>query len=200
MNSSAAKSFTVDEASGCRSMLFGLITTSGFLQLRIACRLSRWKCCARRRRLGYNHIVLRRELQKPLQPCARVLRSLAFVPMRKQHHQPAQQVPLRLAGRDELVDNDLRAIREIPELRLPKHQRLGIIAAVSVLISQHRGLAQQRVVHLEPHLVLVSKVNANVFERNPLRLRLRIDQHAMPLVERPALRILPRQSHRRALL
>jgi hypothetical protein len=40
----------------------------------------------------------------------------------QQHHQTAHTAPLLLAGADELVDNDLRAVGEVAELRFPDGQ------------------------------------------------------------------------------
>ncbi len=79
------------------------------------------------------NIVLRRELQIPLDAGAGVLRSLAFVAVRQQHDESGQQVPLGFAGGNELVDDDLRAVDEVSELRFPQHQRFGEIAGVAVL-------------------------------------------------------------------
>src|SRR5438309_4124601 len=85
-------------------------------------------------------IVVRRELQVALNARARVLRTLALVSVRQQHHNARKQSPLRLASGDELVDDDLRAVREVAELRLPKHQRLRIVASETVLKPKHRCL------------------------------------------------------------
>ena len=145
----------------------------------------------RRRRLADLDIVVRRQLQIPLDARARVLRPLALIPMRQQHHEAGQQPPLRLARRDELVDNDLRAIRKVTKLRLPKHQRLRIIPREPILEAQHRRLRQQRVVHLKPPLLL-----SQMSQRRIPHLGLRIDHHRMTLVERPTLRVLPGQPHR----
>ena len=48
---------------------------------------------------------------------ARVLRTLTFVAVGQQHHKPAGLAPLLLRCGDELVDDDLGAVREIAELR-----------------------------------------------------------------------------------
>jgi hypothetical protein len=46
-----------------------------------------------------------------------------FVAVRQQQHEAAHALPLLLAGGDELVDDDLRAVGEIAELRFPQRQR-----------------------------------------------------------------------------
>ena len=61
-----------------------------------------------------------------------MFRSLAFIPVGQKEREPAQAAPLGFAGRDELVDDDLCAVREIPELALPDDQcfRRGSCVAV----------------------------------------------------------------------
>ena len=91
----------------------------------------------RRRRLADLDIVARGKLQVALDTRARMFRPLPFVAVRQKHHDAREQVPFILARRDELIDDDLRAVREVAELRFPQHQRLGIIAAEPVFKSQH---------------------------------------------------------------
>jgi hypothetical protein len=82
-----------------------------------------------------------------------VLGPLAFVAVREQHHQAAHELPLALAGRDELVDDRLRAVDEVAELRLPHHQRPRVGQRVAVLEAEHRQLAQHAVVDRDVALV-----------------------------------------------
>jgi hypothetical protein len=44
----------------------------------------------------------------------------------QQQHEAALLAPLVLGGGDELVDDDLAAVDEVAELRLPQHQRVGV--------------------------------------------------------------------------
>ena len=141
-----------ESASGCRNMLFGVKQMSGLRHLRNGCRRSRWKYCAAVEGWHHLHVVARAKLQIALDARAGVLRPLAFMAVRQQQHQPAQQVPLILTGRDELIDDDLRSVGEIAELRLPRDQRLGIVARESVLKSHYRRFRQLRVVDLNPRL------------------------------------------------
>ena len=104
-------------------------------------------------RLADLDVVVRGELQIALDAGARMLRALAFIAMRQQHDHAGQQSPLVFAGRDELVDDNLRAVGKVAELRLPQHQRLGIVAAVAVLEAKHAGFRKHRVVNLKPRLV-----------------------------------------------
>ena len=54
-----------------------------------------------------------------------MLRPLALVAVRQQHHEAGHAQPFALARGDELVDHDLRAVGEIAELRFPERQRFG---------------------------------------------------------------------------
>ena len=110
-------------------MLFGVNTISGLRHGRSACRRSRWKYCAAVEGWQICMLSLRGELQIALDARAGVLRALAFVSVRQQHHNAGEQSPLVFARGDELVDDDLRAVGEVAELRLPQHQRFGIVAA-----------------------------------------------------------------------
>ena len=62
--------------------------------------------------------------------------------------------PLRLTGRDELVDDRLGAVDEVAELRLPQHQRVGVGHRVAVLEADGGELRQRRVVGQEAALAL----------------------------------------------
>jgi len=69
-----------------------------------------------------------------------------FVPVREKQDDAGALTPLRLGGGDELVDDDLRAVGEVAELRLPEHEGIGPRDRVAVL-EPHRGvLREQRVV------------------------------------------------------
>jgi hypothetical protein len=72
-----------------------------------------------RRRLADLNVVARGKLQESLDARARMFRALSLVAMWEQQHDARKQIPFVLARRDELVDHDLRAVREIAELRFP---------------------------------------------------------------------------------
>src|SRR5882672_7785925 len=82
-------------------------------------------------------IVFRGELDESLDAGARVLRSLALVAVGEKQDKAGEQVPLGLAGGDELIDNGLRYVHEVAELSFPKHKRLGIVSAVAVFEAEH---------------------------------------------------------------
>ena len=124
-------------------MLFGVNTTSGLRHGAQRLPPQQVKVLRGGRRLADLNVVLGGELQKPLDARAGVLRPLPFVAVRQQQHQAGEQPPLVFAARDELVDDDLRAVREVAELRFPQHQRLGIVAAVAVLEAQDAGFGKR---------------------------------------------------------
>src|SRR5260370_5080182 len=140
------------------------------------------------------HVVFRGELHEELHARAGVLRSLAFVAVRQEHHDTRWKVPLVLARADELVDDHLRTVGEIAELRFPQNERLGIVAAETVFETEAAGLRKRRVVNLAESLLL-----GKMREREGVVLRLSVDQNRVALAERAALRILPREAHGIAL-
>ena len=66
-----------------------------------------------------------RGLQDALGSGARVFRALSFVAVRQQEHQRRLQSPLGAARRDELIEDDLRAVDEVAVLRFPDDSRSG---------------------------------------------------------------------------
>ncbi len=94
-------------------------------------------------------VVLGAGLQEALEPRGRVLRALALVAVGEQQHDAAGALPLRLAADDELVDDHLRAVGEVAELRLPEAEHVGIVERVAVVEAEDRGLGKQRVVDAE---------------------------------------------------
>src|SRR5512136_485572 len=76
----------------------------------------------RRGRIRDTHVVLRTKLEEPFQAGTRMLRPLPLLSMRKQQDQTARLSPLRLRSGQKLIDDDLRAVGEIAELRFPQHQ------------------------------------------------------------------------------
>src|SRR5579871_1152035 len=71
------------------------------------------------RRLSDLAVVLGRELDEALNAGARVFRPLPFVAVGEKHDEARKQVPLGFSGADELIDDGLRDVHEIAELRFP---------------------------------------------------------------------------------
>ena len=93
-----------------------------------------------------------------------------------------------------MVDHHLRAVGEITELCFPQHQRLGKIAAIAVFEAEYACFGKSGVDGFESCLFF-----GDVFERDVFCLVLHINQYGMPLIERAAAGILPREPHRRAI-
>src|SRR5690625_938489 len=125
--------------------------------------------------------MLRAHLQETLQTRRGVLRPLTFVAVRQVERESAQASPLDLAGDDELVDDHLRTVGEIAELRFPDHHRRGVRGGVSVLESEYRLLGEQRVDYRE-----VSGLRRHILERNVRRAVIGVMQHGMTVRERAA--------------
>ena len=74
-----------------------------------------------------------------------MLRPLTLVAVRQKQCKAAQTAPLCVTRADELVDDDLGAIREVAELAFPDRQRIRLGRRVAVLESEHRLFRQQRI-------------------------------------------------------
>ena len=75
--------------------------------------------------IAHLHVPARAELQEALQPGARVFRALAFVAVWQKERDVTWALPLALRTGDELVDDDLRSVDEVSELRLPANQEIA---------------------------------------------------------------------------
>ena len=123
-----------------------------------------------------------------------MFRPLAFVAVRKQHHQTAHAQPFLLARGNELVDDDLRAIGEVAELGFPQGQGLRFGQGIAVFESEHAEFGQRRVQDLERRLA-----ETDVGQRGVAVLVFLVDQHGMALRKRAAFAVLARQADRMAL-
>ena len=88
-------------------------------------------------------VVLCGELNEALDAGAGVFRSLAFVAVGEKQHEAGEQVPLGFSGGDELIDDGLRDVHEVAELRLPEDESLGIVAAVAVFEAEYALLGER---------------------------------------------------------
>src|SRR5205823_7628298 len=139
-------------------------------------------------------VVLSGELEESLEPRAGVLRTLPLVAVREKEHEARRLAPFVLRRRHELVDDDLRPVPEVSELRLPQHKRRTVAERVAVLEPDHGELAQQRVVDEELRARAVE-----VLQRNVLVAGLLIDDDRVPLAERAPARVFAGQTDRLAL-
>ena len=99
------------------------------------------------------HVVFCRQAEEALEPGAGMFRPLPFEAVGQQHDDAAQAVPLLFGTADELVDDDLRDVGEVAELRLPKDQPVGEVQAVAVLEAQDPRFGKRAVVNFNRRLV-----------------------------------------------
>src|SRR5277367_7136790 len=85
--------------------------------------------------LGYNHVVHGSKLEEALHARRGVLGTLAVVPVREKHDDAGEQPPLSFASGNELIDDRLRTVNEVAELRLPEDEGFGIVAGVAVFVA-----------------------------------------------------------------
>src|SRR5262245_49177437 len=139
-------------------------------------------------------VVLGAELEIALEPRRGMFRPLALIAMRQQEDEPRHAEPFALARGNELIDDDLRAVGEIAELRFPQHERVRLGEAVPVLEAEHGLFRQHRVDDFERRLAF-----GQVLERGVFLLVLLVHQHGMALGEGAALGVLAREPDAEAL-
>src|SRR5271169_884959 len=137
------------------------------------------------------HVAFRSELHKPLDARAGMFRPLAFVTVGEQQDETRGEAPLILTGANELIDDNLRAVDEITELRFPKHKAFRIVSREAVLEAEAARFGERRIVNFAEGLD-----GRKMCQRQIFLLRLRVDQNGMPLAERAALGVLSCQANR----
>ena len=147
----------------------------------------------RRGAIGDLEIVLGAQLQIALEPRRAVLRPLPFEAVRKQHHQAAGAQPLGFARGDELVDDGLRAVGEIAELRFPQHQRLRVGERIAIFEAEHAEFATAGCRGLR------SGRRSTVAQRDIFVAGGLVDPHRVALAEGAAAAVLAGQAHAIAL-
>src|SRR4051812_20347573 len=99
------------------------------------------------------HIVLRAQRQKPLEARTAVFGTLSFETMREQQHNAAEPIPFVLGTRQKLIDEHLRSVHEIAELRLPTNQTVRAVEAVAVVKPKHPVLGKRAVDDVDRRLL-----------------------------------------------
>ncbi len=97
----------------------------------------------RGRQVADLHIVFGAHLQEALEAGGGVFRPLPFIAMRQQADEARHAQPFAFGRRNELVEEDLRAIREVTELRFPQGQRVRVGQRIAVFIAEH-GLFREQ--------------------------------------------------------
>ena len=107
-----------------------------------------------RGRAGINNldIVLGRKREKAFEPRAGMFRPHSLKTVREQKNDPRQPMPFVFCTNDKLIDDDLRGVHEIAELRLPQNQTVGAIETVAVIESENAGFGKWAVDDLNARL------------------------------------------------
>ena len=102
--------------------------------------------------------------------------------------------PFLFRGRDELIDDGLGAVDEVPKLGFPHHQGIRALDRVAVLKREGRVFTQQRVINPQASLVL-----RHVHQGQPLLTIDAVMQDCVTLHESTASGILANQTNRGSL-
>ena len=143
-----------------------------------------------RRQVADLDVVLRGQLQEALDARARVLRALPLEAVRQEQDEAGEARPLVFRRDDELVDDDLRGVGEVAELRLPDDELVGSVEGVAVLEAEDARLAEGRVVDLEAADAAVRRV-PEMGERRVRLAGLGVEEDRVPVREGAAPRVLP---------
>ena len=146
------------------------------------------------RRVGEPDVALGGELHEALDPGARMLWPGAFVAVGQQQRQARCLPPLGLAGDDEGVDDHLRRVGEVAELRFPEHEAVGRGGRVAVLEAEAGDLRERAVVQLERR-----QGAGEVLDRRVLEAGLLVVEEQVAVGEGAALGVLAGQADMRAL-
>src|SRR5206468_2834877 len=88
-----------------------------------------------------------------LQARAGVFGALPLQAVREEQHETREALPFLFGADDKLIDDGLRAVPEVAELRFPKNQAVGPVEAVAVFEAEHAGFAERAVDDLDGRLV-----------------------------------------------
>ena len=111
--------------------------------------------------------------------------SLSFKAVRQKQNNAAHAQPLRLARRQKLINDHLRAVGEVAELRLPQDEGVGVGEGVAVLVAEDAEFAERRI-----HDFNVAGVRRDVLEGPPLALGVLINEGGVTLREGAAVAVL----------
>jgi len=145
------------------------------------------------RGLANLNVVFAGELQKAFDAGAGMFRPLAFKSVRKKKDDARRKIPFVFTCADELIDNHLRAVYEVAELRFPQNEGFGIVAAETVLKAKAAGFRKRRIINFAEGLS-----RREVRQRDVRVFGLRIHENRVTLVESATLRVLSGKAQRRS--
>src|SRR6188474_902724 len=114
-----------------------------------------------------------------------MLRPLPLVAVRQQANEARHAQPFALTRRDKLVENDLRAVGKVAELRFPQGQGTRLCGGIAIFEAEHGFFREARIEHLEARLWITEMV-----ERRVAFLAILIEKHGMPLRESASFGVL----------
>lgn len=141
-----------------------------------------------------NNIIIIVQFQEPFNPSRRMLSALSVHAVREQQNNAAVNAPLNLATRDKIINHNLRAVREIAELRLPHNKRVFVALSVPVLEAEDSEFTEVRVRYREVLALLRGQHLVDWRELLGLAVVLVCQQH-VPVRESPSLDVLTGQAH-----
>src|SRR5437763_6303507 len=153
------------------------------------------KILRRSRRVADLHVVLGAELEVAFKPRRRVFGPLTLEAVRQKKDEARGLLPLVNAGRDECIKDDLRAVCEVAELRLPRDERVARDDRVAVLEADHALLRERTVEDLDERAPVTRR---HLTQRCPRLPCLRVVEYGVALTERAAPGILSAQANSHA--
>src|SRR5687767_2859772 len=114
---------------------------------------------------------------------------LTLVTVREEHNDTRVLPPLGAVGGHELVDDGLRNVREVAELRLPQDERIIRSGRVAVFESQDGRLRERRIVDLERGFR-----RRQMLQRNEFGAGLDVVEDSVPVGERASRGVLSREA------
>ena len=152
------------------------------------------KILRRSRRVANLQIIFRAKLQISFEPRRRMFRTLPFVAVRQKHHEAAFLLPFVFRRGDILVNDNLRAVGKIAELRFPQHQRVLRDDRIAVFKTENALFGQTAVENLKTRRRIF--FDAKFRQRRPAFARLSVIHLRVTLRKRSASRILTAQANR----
>src|SRR5215468_3254953 len=108
----------------------------------------------------------------------------------KQHGKAAQSPPLLFCSSDELIDDHLRGIPEVAELRFPHGEPVRRVQTKAIFEAEDAHFRERAVVNVDWGLV-----RREILKRPIGPAILDVMKHGMPMAEGPALGILAGEPH-----
>ena len=124
-----------------------------------------------------------------------MLRALTFIAVWQKADEAGHTKPFTFTGRDELVEENLRAVCEVTELGFPERKRIRVRQRVAILIAKNRFLGEEGIDDFVFRLVF-----ADIVQRRVRLFCFLVDNARMALGERATTGVLTGQTDREAFI